>query len=339
MVDSPSSTRHLTHEYAALGSFTELYIIGIKVVSGQRLPFEQHTRSFDNDDTLSNEGSADESDGESDGGSDNEMTELGMRAQSLQSLLTDLYRLSFKIRNTNLRGNASKALAFKQFDEESGINIFSVYEELDRRHIHEYLSSIRQTEGIKKDLSVKDNVSQTANAQWPDLDENTITLLVKQPIKTFFNLENDIFARRLALANTHRRQFLAYWRRHALKLSNDHEGSLGTELPGPLGAIEAEDSLLSGQLLPVLNKPGLSPFSQIASTIISGTDATRFDPKNEDRLDTDTIISYATTACGIEGDAVGLPPPPPDAATKSEFLCQICHVVCPSKEGKRKEWR
>ena len=316
-------------------SSTETFIIGTKVVSGQRLPFEQQTQPSDNNDTLNNEGSVDGSDSES----DDEMTELGMRAQSLQSLLADLYRLSFKIRNTPLKGNGSKALAFKQFDKESGVNVFSVYEELDRRHIYEHLSSIRQTEGAKNNLSVQDDIGQTMNARWPALEEHTIELLAKQAIETFPNLEDAFFARRLALANTHRRQYFAYWRRHVLKLSNDREYLPAAESSGPLKSTPSEDPMQSGRLLPVPNKPSLSPFDRISSTIILGTNATRFDPKMEDKLDTETIISYATTAYGIRGNAIRLPSPPPDAATQSEFLCQICYVVCPSKQGKGKEWR
>ncbi|PVH92336.1 TPR-like protein [Periconia macrospinosa] len=266
------------------------------------------------------------------------MSELEMRAQSLQSLLSDLYRLSFKIRNTRLRGFGSKALAFKQFDKETDVNIFSVYEALDRRHIYEHLSSIRHKEVTKKDLSIQDDLEQTRKAQWPALNEGCVEILAKRLVETFPHMEKDFLAHRLALANTHRRQHFAYWRRHALKLSKDHDLSTKIASPDPLGAAPSKDPLPS-RLLPVAAKPGLSPFNQIAPTIISGTDATRFDPKIEDKLDTETVISYATTAYGLGGDSVELPPPPPDVATESEFLCQLCHVICPSKQGKQKGWR
>jgi hypothetical protein len=262
-----------------------------------------------------------------------------MRVQTLRSFLADLYRLSFKIRNTTWRGGESKALAFKPIDEETGINIFSVFEELDRRHVGEHLSSIQKAEGLQNDLSIEGEVGQTVNVNWPALDEHTVELLGKHVVTTFPKLENNWFARRLALANTHRRQYFAYWRRHVLKLSYDHQLLTGFKSPDASKGGLSRVALPTGRLLPVPTKPGLSPFDQVASTIISGTEATRFDPKNEDRLDTETVISYATTAYGLEGDAVILPPPPPDAATQPEFRCQICHVVCPSKQGRGKEWR
>jgi hypothetical protein len=307
------------------------------VISGQRLAFEEQARPFDHNDTVSVDGRESESESESE--SENEMTELGMRAQSLEFLLADLYRLSFKIRNTASRANGSRALGFKQLDEESGIDLFSAYKEIDRRHIYEYFSSIRQSENVNKDLLNQDNVSLTTNVQWPALDEHTIKLLAGRPIEIFPNMEDDLFAHRVALANTHRRQRFAYWRNHTLKLSNNLDCSPGARSSRPLGENPSEVPLPSGRLLSVLDKPTLSSSNQIASTIISGTDATRFDPKIEDKLDTETIISYATTAYGLEGDAVNLPPPPPDATTQPEFLCQICHVVCPSKQGKGREWR
>ena len=298
------------------------------MISGQRLPFEKQTWSYDDDDSLPSEGSVDGNDGDSD--SDNDMTELEMRAQSLHSLLADLYRLSSKIRNTTSRGIGSKALAFKQFNEETDVNIFSVYEDLDRRHVYEHLSSIRRKEAAEKDMSVQDNVEQTGNAQWPALNESCVEMLAKQPVVTFPNMEKDFLASRLAIANTHRRQYFAYWQKHALKLSKDHSFSTNTEPSNPLRATLSMDPLPSRRL---------SPFNQIAPTIVSGTDTTRFDLKVEDNLDIETVISYATTVYSLGGDAVELPPPPPEAATKSEFLCQICHVECPSKQGKQKGWR
>lgn len=316
-------------------SFTEAQNTGSQVVSGQRLPFEQQTQPSHHDDTTSSEGSIEESDSES----DKDMTELEMRAQSIQSFLTDLYRLSFKIRNTTSRGNGSRALAFKQLDKESGFNVFSAYEKLDRQHVYEYLSSIRQTRVTQIDSSSKESTGQSTNAQWPNLDESTVELLVKQPIQPIRRLEDDFFACRLALANTHRRQHFAYWRRHSLKLSTERECLPTTKYTASVGPTQAEQVSPSGLPLSVLTRPSLYPSSQIAYTTISGTEATKFNTKREDTIDTETIISYATTAYGVAGEAVKLPPPPPDAATQPEFLCFICHVVCPSKQGKGKDWR
>lgn len=285
----------------------------------------------DDDDSPPGEGSVNVGDGES----EDEMTELEMRAQSLQSLLADLYRLLFKIRNTASRRIGSKALAFKQFDKETGIDIFSVYEELDRRHVDEHLSSIRRKGATEKLLSIQDRSEETVNAQWPALDERCVNMLAKQLVEPFPNMKKDFLARRLALANTHRRQHFAYWQRHALKLSEYHEPITKVTNPDSLGATPSKDP--SPNLS--ATRPGLYPLNEITPTIVSGTDATNLDPKIEDKLDTETVISYATTAYGPEGDTVNLPLPPPDAATKSEFLCPICHVVCPSKQGTQKGWR
>ncbi|KAF2271108.1 hypothetical protein CC78DRAFT_484840, partial [Lojkania enalia] len=83
---------------------------------------------------------------------------------------------------------------------------------------------------------------------------------------------------------------------------------------------------------PRLSAPG--PLS-----ILSGTEATGFNQKIEERLETETVVSYATTSHGLDGEAIELPPPPSDASSKDEFICPYCHVVCPSHQGRGKAWR
>jgi hypothetical protein len=294
-------------------------------VSGERLPYEKQASYLDHDVC-----SSDEESEESGSEDEKDSTELQMRARSLKTLLAELYRLSFKIRTRNVRGNVSRALAFRHLDEDSGIDLFSVYEELDRRHVFEYLSSIRPADEADKALSGSSDNSGKASAAWPTLNNLAVDLLAERPLMVFGHTTNDFLAYRQAKANTNRRRHFAYWRRHALKLSNDRE------LPASLPDIPDRPAVTRFVTLPELTLP--LP-NRVEPTIISGTEATRLDLKVEDTLETETVISYATTVFGLEGDSVELPAPPSAAATQPEFLCDICHVVCPSKQGRGREWR
>lgn len=299
-----------------------------EVISGHRLPYEKQPQPLDGDDSLD-----DETFDENDSGSESNMTELEMRSQSLQYLLRDLYRLLFTIRNTTSRGNSSKALSFTQYDRETGVNIFSVYETFDRRHLYEHMSHIRKQQKVEANIPIRIESNETANTNWPDLDERLVGTLTKHPLDEFW-AANDFLTLRLASANTRRRQHFAYWQRHALKLTKDHDIEFHPETSESSRKPPLHKLPLSGQA-----KFSLSPFDQIAPTIISGTEATRFDPVNEDNLDTATVISYATTAYGPGGNSVELPSPPSYTPAHHEFLCPLCHVVCPSKYAKNKEWR
>jgi hypothetical protein len=215
-----------------------------------------------------------------------------MRARSVKTLLAELYRLSFKIRNKNVRGNNSKALAFRYLDKDSGVDLFSVYEELDRRYVFEHLYSIRPADETDKILSAGSDDSGKASAVWPTLDNLAVDLLAERPLVVFGHICNEFLACRLARANTARRRYFVYWRRHALKLSTNCEPIAAPNIPCRL--VVTRTVTLPEPTLPLPTRIGL--------TIISGTEATRSDPKVEVSLDTETIILYATTVFGLEGD-------------------------------------
>lgn len=65
--------------------------------------------------------------------------------------------------------------------------------------------------------------------------------------------------------------------------------------------------------------------------MVSGTDFSMHNRELDDQLDTETVISYATTAYNVDGKSPELPPPPPDAAGKSEFVFPYCWVAYPSR--------
>ena len=74
-------------------------------------------------------------------------------------------------------------------------------------------------------------------------------------------------------------------------------------------------------------------------TVVSGTDFSMYNRNLDDQLDTETVISYTTTAYNVDGKSPELPPPPPDAAGKLEFVCPFCWIACPSRQGKGKSWQ
>lgn len=103
-------------------------------MSGQRLPFDEESIPSD----LSEESEDDTS---------NEYfpsTELSMRVVSITDILNNLYRLSYKIRNSGMRPSYIRASLIQAVDNDTGIDLFDTIYEFDSRHLIELFTAMRQ---------------------------------------------------------------------------------------------------------------------------------------------------------------------------------------------------
>jgi hypothetical protein len=104
-----------------------------------------------------------------------------MRVASITDILNNLYRLSYKIRNTGLRPSSTRAHSIQAVDDETGIDLFDTLHEFDSRHLIELFTAMRQ--GKSED-----------------------------------NGSSDALLERLTKSNVLRRKQFRYWERHARKL-------------------------------------------------------------------------------------------------------------------------
>jgi hypothetical protein len=106
---------------------------------------------------------------------------LSLVAPRILDLVKDLYKLSFRIRNSTSK--PARAIHYKEIDASSGLDIFGdCFAALDRNHILELFRSLRHGH--------------------PSLTE-----------------EDNGLVQRLAKANTVRRRQFRYWQKHAQKLA------------------------------------------------------------------------------------------------------------------------
>ncbi|KAI3135178.1 hypothetical protein DTO012A7_5591 [Penicillium roqueforti] len=288
-----------------------------EITTGLRLPYEQggdatHGPDEDAEDNSDTSGTS----------SDLESGEIAERLDEIKDIMEHLYKLSFKIRNTRYRSLTKKALLMKEEDPQTGKDLFSAYAIFDRRHVQESLNRLRLRPSSKEFAT--EPARNPSDGCFDVLDGGDRLLN-----------SDDFLQDRLAKAITNRRKYFAYWRRHALKLSHVTDELAPqqnfTTLVKPARPVSGPPTTpsISGYSLPT---PG-------AKTLVSGTDFSLYNRKLDDQLDTETVISYATTAYDVDGNSPELPPPPPDAATKPEFVCQYCWVACPSRQGKGKSWQ
>jgi len=204
----------------------------------------------------------------------------------------------------------------KYMDPETGEDLFSGYAIYDYQYVLESLQQLRQ---VPQPLT-------------PDL----------QPVRKMANDIPTFLLERLSRAITNRRRYFAYWQRHALKLSHNIDKPLVLR-KNPATSEESKPGGLGAKpVTHVHEKDKLKAKSVRISgpeTVISGTDISKYRSDLDDHLDTETVISYATTAKDADGKSADLPLAPADASSKPEFVCPYCRVACPSRQGKGKLWR
>lgn len=192
---------------------------------------------------------------------------------TIVDLIKDLYRLSFRIGNSNTK--FSRATLYKEIDPESGQDLFGeCYAPFDRRHVLELFKGLR-------------------NGQ------------------TSFTADDYALVQRFSDSITTRRRRFRYWQKHGQKLAVS-ENPVSTvvdvaELPNAprepaLRTIQVQES-----------KKDTAPSQTNPSrTIFTTTEATFYNPKLDlAPLESQSVISVATTARDLEGQAADLPPPPP----------------------------
>lgn len=235
-------------------------------------------------------------------------------------LLSDLFKLSFKIRNPATRSTAQsslKALLYKEMvaTDESTVDLMESYAHFDRGHVQEFFRELRRSNRRVSDTS-------PGTHQLPD--EAADTYLID----------------RWANSITNRRRYFSYWKRHARKLAtdvgaDDEERRLSKQKSSPKAAQNAAQVIV-----PITSTGRLAAAPSLAGkTVLSGTEVTSYDRTLDEDIETQSTISYTSTAYDAIDGTAKLPPPPTTQPSQFEFECPYCWVVCPVRHLRRKYWR
>ncbi|KAI9668923.1 MAG: Checkpoint kinase 2 [Trizodia sp. TS-e1964] len=125
-----------TNVLKLLGKLQKILTMSSEVASGARPPFESLPKPEQSE---SSEEGSDEEDLD-----DEPQTELGLNMTSISEILSDLYAISFKIRNSSSRPVHLKPLLYKEVDEESGVDKFTTYAEFDKRYVEASIINLRK---------------------------------------------------------------------------------------------------------------------------------------------------------------------------------------------------
>ncbi|KAH7051243.1 hypothetical protein B0J12DRAFT_536416, partial [Macrophomina phaseolina] len=273
------------------------------VITGARLPYEQQAVSGDFSDDSASEDSEDDESSREEG---RPRFELQQRMFEIVDIVSNLYRLSIRIRSPTVRTRALKAATYRLVDPETGVDVFSQYAEFDKRYTEEALAHLRA-----------------------ERKHEDVVYLVE----------------RLSRAITRRRQQFKYWKKHRDKLSNTFESGDATShpvnddtRPQHQAVMDTPDDPVRAMLSPEIRLKA-PPSEDQPRTLLSGTEATAHHRTLDDAVDSQSVTSVATTARDLDGHGIELPSPPRCADGDRDFECPYCFVICPARYGRMKSWK
>lgn len=281
------------------------------VLSGSRLPYEAQPRHVnlmipvDSDSSSSDSESSSNSSSESD--SDiSPPNELYRRLSALSDINDNLYGLSRYIRAPALHTRSLNALAFKDVDKETGIDLVQQFSVIDLDFTEELFMQLRRN-------------AQGKSGTYQELNDAELALI-----------------KRFAHGITRRRQLFLYWRSHRKKLGAQADNIIRKNAPGTPEK--------GGQTVPVPIK-GLQTGGRAMTesskprTTFTETTATLYIPPIPTPDDGLSTTSFATTTRGLDGSRVELPKLPKHIKQGKDFECPYCQIMCPSKYQTPRAWR
>jgi hypothetical protein len=227
---------------------------------------------------------------------------------SITSVLSDLYKLAFKIRNRVTRPMSHKPAVYDetvQVDDNTRVSIFASYEKYDRQFVEDSLLHLRKHFKIEPHQHSPNTTSQ------------------ERPQCT------DALAERLARNTTTRRRILRYWQRHAEKLAHVDEEK-GNEEKGNEGITRLQGAV---------SKDPRTITSGSGRPTMTGTEATTYNPVHDSTPDTVSVISFASTSFDTEGNTIEIPIIPSSLLQLPGFVCPYCGILIPSREGTGRAWK
>ncbi|KAK2015893.1 hypothetical protein LZ32DRAFT_525673 [Colletotrichum eremochloae] len=323
--------------YKLLKQLHDVITKSIEVVRGSRKPLEESLALVDEEGDLwgssDDESSLDEQDGI------NMRTELGQNTVAIMQILSDLFKLSFKIRNPATRSSGQsvvKPLLFKQMiqiDDTTSVDLLACFAAFDRGHTQEAIREMRFAVHGKPKL--KDAQLAQGSLAHNDADE---TNSPPAPPNGLFmkprEEQQDFLVDRWSKSLTNRRRYFAYWKTHALKLAREDE----EKAPSKANS-EIQDSANAPVPIPTALVAAVTAPSLAGKSLLSVTEVSTYDRKLDDEIDAHSVVSYASTTYDMDGTIADLPSAPQVKPPQTEFQCPYCCVTCPARHAKGKAWR
>lgn len=263
-------------------------------------------------------------------------TELGQNLLEISSILSDLFKLSFKLRNTASRSTGHpilRAISYQRMvrvgesDDSFEVDIFSLYAEFDREYVEDLIACWRWDSWLR--ASPQRLSATTLDCQEKSHDDS-------EKIETLVANRNLID--RWIRSITNRRRMFAYWERHAKKLAKSEGNTTATELT-TTACEPVEPIVIPGVIKRLEPSEGGIALHVAETSVLSNTEHTLVNRDLDAVTNTRSTVTRISTAYGIEETSSYLPPAPVLDPGQLEARCPYCHIVCPAKEFQHNRWR
>jgi hypothetical protein len=324
------------------------------------LPYEREDRPSVDESDSNNDSDDELSEVSSEDSAPRAITELEHRFLSIVEVIDTLYKMSRFIRAPASDARISKANSFRKIDKDTGVDLFSetptAPEELgvdvcsqlpssDLSYVVDSICQLRRfspNDEATNDVELNDQFHVTVDGNYLRED----TAMLQKEDSYISELKKDPRVARLARSITKRRQQFQYWVRHRNKLGLNASVDEFVEIP------TSKDKGKTPVLIARTNEDARTAVAKTQDTLrvkdgqvsadetaLTETTATFAGPITMTPDDTQSDISYATTARGLDGSSVELPSLPKSVTPGKDFECPYCFTICPSKYQKTKAWR
>ena len=242
-----------------------------------------------------------------------------------------LFKISTRIRNPSSRLGSSKALQYQQIDPDSGSDLLQAIQDFD----HDYVSSLFLQYRKSKALEELETTKPTDDAIGKD-DDN----FVWEPIRTILSQYHgeilsgteSFLVRRIARANTRRRQQFAYWKKHRDKLAH-HAKNFKSHIDEDksLAPVKVNAGHQGSQLK--------TPAMTIPQSVTTASRLNIPHTFDQDQRSTISVSEYAPSAWKPGKEIVDFPPAPKRDLEKRFFECPYCFTFCTADTLADKAWK
>ncbi|KAL8991576.1 MAG: hypothetical protein Q9177_000037 [Variospora cf. flavescens] len=280
--------------------------------------------------------------------------------ENASAIIDGLYRLSFKIRNPTTRTGFSKAQNYQEVDDKTGVDLIKVLAAFDRQHVEQVFIQLREgrtaaspaaseykfsdhkerdedgeDEDDEDDKDNEDDEDDDDGEKNEDDEEEDEEDEENEEGDSAFKIseskvQKNNLVKRLAKANTRRRQQFKHWQKHRNKVDANSQQikDFAPWLSNLRAPNTGHEEML--KVAPIPNQP----VSSIPSTV------TRVDPAKIDLDDTRSLVSTSTYArLSKESDSsLEIPPLPKILRHGKAFECPYCHILCPGQTSRKQYW-
>ncbi|PQE29588.1 meiosis-specific serine threonine- kinase mek1 protein [Rutstroemia sp. NJR-2017a BBW] len=264
-------------------------------------------------------------------------SDMDLLLDSIKEPIDCLYKLSTRIRNPAIRLGSIRAQNHQQVDEDTLVDLFDAFEDLDYGHINSLFRQYRKLENSDRgdlDHDTKIPTTETPEEEPHNIDDGVDASSSQDQAR--LSESSETLIRRFSRANVRRRQQFAYWKKHQ---SNLHKRTQRFTNATRLLRFSEEEATTNqartgDRIIPVLKVAGIS-----AESVTTATNLNPFKVDLTDDRSTTSISEYVPSAWEPSKDVLQFPDPPLHPSTDRFFECPVCATICSTDVLHPGAWR